>query len=60
MVPSTNELLEIAKTYWPSHEDPNQEPSPEAHVLHSPELHWRHHDVSRWMLLVRHLPKAFS
>ncbi|MBZ4335146.1 hypothetical protein NR800_04170 [Corallococcus interemptor] len=58
MVPSTKVLLEIARTYWPSYEDPNQEPSPEEHVLHAL---WRKKlaEPGPWDVLMDQLDQAF-
>ncbi|NOK19490.1 hypothetical protein [Corallococcus carmarthensis] len=58
MVPSTEELLEIARTYWPSQEDPNQEPGPEAHRLH---VLWRRKlaEPGPWDALIDQLELAF-
>ncbi|NOK12377.1 hypothetical protein [Corallococcus exercitus] len=58
MVPSTEELLEIARTYWPSQEDPNQELSPEELRLHAL---WQKKlaEPGPWDVLIEQLRKAF-
>ncbi|MBN9686323.1 MULTISPECIES: hypothetical protein [unclassified Corallococcus] len=58
MVPSIEKLLEVARTYWPSQEDPNQELSPEEQRLH--EL-WQTKlaEPGAWDVLIEQLRTTF-
>ncbi|RKH00679.1 hypothetical protein [Corallococcus carmarthensis] len=58
MVPSIEKLLEIARTYWPSQEDPNQEPSPEAHLLRA-LWNKKLEKPGPWDVLIEQLRNAF-